>query len=97
MKRGVNWGVKTGVKLTVIDFDTPLEFIHFIAKNMEKLPPGTPIVKTGRGYHIWLRPMQSTKTQHITGGDIKGEGGYVVAPPSVHATGAIYSFMCISV
>lgn len=59
------------------------------------------IVKTGRtepgpGYHIFIRASGSAPT--ITGGafrtelglDVKGEGGYVVADPSLHASGRFY-------
>jgi len=55
----------------------------------------TLIVKTGRGLHIYLRAPDNieVKTQKFDGVDIKGEGGYVVAPPSIHPSGATYTFV----
>jgi len=89
----VNWGVKTGPDLTVIDFDTSQAFADFIVKNLEKLPDNTPIVKTGRGYHIWLKPEQEVRNKQFKNIDIKATGGYVVAPPSVHSNGTRYRFI----
>jgi hypothetical protein len=61
--------------------------------NAGKLPDNTPIVKTGRAYHIWLQTTKQVRSQHYEGFDIKGEGGYVVAPPSIHANGNQYTFI----
>lgn len=89
-----NWGVRTGTNLSVIDFDTRQAFIDFAVRNIEKLPEGIPIVQTGRGYHIWFKPTQPLKDMHFEGIDIKGEGGQVVAPPSIHrGTGKRYRFI----
>ena len=93
LRPGVNWGVKTGQALTVIDFDTKQAFIDFCVTNLDKLSPDTPIVKTGRGYHVWVRCKAATRNQHYLGVDIKGEGGYVVAPPSIHPNGRTYKFI----
>ncbi len=79
-----NWGIRTGGDFAVIDLDTKESYYQFIAENAEKLPINTPIVKTGRGYHIWFRPTQPLRDMHFQGIDIKGEGGQVVAPPSIH-------------
>lgn len=49
-----NWGLKTGGNFAVIDFDNNDSFAKFIAQNIDRLPDGIPIVKTGRGYHLWL-------------------------------------------
>jgi hypothetical protein len=93
IKTGVNWGVKTGPNLTVIDFDTKEAFLDFIVNNLEKLSEDTPIVKTGRGYHIWLKSIEPIRCQQFEGIDIKGEGGYVVTPPSRHPNGKEYKFI----
>jgi len=93
LKSGINWGVRTGASLSVIDFDTQQAFIDFIIENIDKLPENTPIVKTGRGYHIWFKPKETIRNQHYEGIDIKGVGGYVVAPPSIHPNGTQYKFV----
>ncbi len=93
LRPSVNWGVKTGASLSVIDFDTTQGFIDFIVMNIDKLPKDTPIIRTGRGYHIWFKPKETIRNQYFEGIDIKGEGGYIVAPPSIHANGNPYRFI----
>jgi len=56
----------------------------------------TPIVKTGkeRGYHVYLKGHYGTVVI-CSNPDIrlKGEGSYVLAPPSIHPSGAQYRFV----
>lgn len=70
--------------LVVVDFDGPL-------------PPGlrvpeTPVVKTARGSHVYLHSDVPIASSKFPGGDLKADGGYVVAPPSVHPSGVHYSW-----
>ena len=52
--------------------------------------PTTPIVTTGRGFHVYLRGQaRKRKTAY---GDLLGSGSYAIAPPSRHPTGAAYSW-----
>ena len=57
-----------------------------------------PVVWTGRGAHVFVLADEArrcgAKLMHLADGDIdyRGHGGYVVAPPSVHPSGAIYRF-----
>jgi hypothetical protein len=94
--------------LIVIDFDSEEKFKEFYEK-IDKLYPdlrdvilGTWIVETGKGRHIYLRlsidpddfrNRMRTKVRLVEGVDIKGEGGYVVAPPSLHPSGKQYRFL----
>ncbi len=87
---GVNWAVRCGPGLAALDFDTADSFHSFIQVHPEAAR--WPRVKTGRGYHLWLKPVKPIRSQTINGVEIKGIGSYVVAPPSIHPTGAIYSF-----
>jgi hypothetical protein len=53
------------------------------------------IVKTGKGYHVYVRPedpelVPKTRIRCREGVDIRGEGSYVIAPPSKHPSGASY-------
>ncbi len=57
----------------------------------------TMIVRTGRGFHLYLRPTTPAgKTTTFRLNDklhhAKSDGGYVVAPPSVHPSGSVYTF-----
>jgi putative DNA primase/helicase len=56
--------------------------------------PTTLTVITGRGKHLYFRSSVEVKnsTGRIGPGiDTRGYGGYTIAPPSVHPSGAVYS------
>lgn len=84
--------------LVVLDFDSHESLQHFIERISDDLVEKikkTWVVRTGKGYHIYLRvkgkPI-STSFRDI-GLDIQGEGKYVVAPPSLHPSGKLYEFI----
>ena len=55
--------------------------------------PVTLISITSSGPHFWFRPtgeIQSSAGRVGDGCDVRGDGGYVLAPPSVHPDGPIY-------
>ena len=60
---------------------------------IDKLETCTPIVKTGKGYHIYFKTPTPVKSIKFPNLDIKGEGGYVIAPPSIHPNGQNYIFV----
>jgi len=79
--------------LSVIDVDSE--------EGMENLAPflpnpfTPPMVFTPRGgYHFYCRhdPRVSSKVGVIPGTDLRAEGGYVVAPPSLGVNGSKYSW-----
>ena len=92
-----NIGVVCGAisdNLFVLDFDTEEIFHRFFTKT-----DGLTLVKTGRGYHVFFkaeRPIKTLKMLDSEGREIatlKGEGSYVVGPPSLHPSGACYEFI----
>lgn len=93
--RKLNLGVVTGAVsgITIVDFDSP-EAIQFAR---ERKFPKTPLVKTAKGYHAYCRYREGhrnfQKRADLPGIDLRGEGGYAVAPPSVHATGTQYEWV----
>lgn len=55
---------------------------------------GTPIAKTSRGLHIWYRVEGEQRTTKLGAKlDLKGVGGYVAAPPSLHPSGVTYEWL----
>lgn len=63
--------------------------------------PGSPTcpdgasVRTGNGWHLYLTPpggvaIRNSASKLAPGVDVRGDGGYVIAPPSVHPTGRRY-------
>ena len=93
--KGRKWnvGIVTGSPsngLVVIDFDG-----H--KNGLDAIPslslPDTFKVKTGSGEHWYFHSDEDVRnSQHklAPGVDVRGEGGYVVAPPSIHHTGNRY-------
>ncbi|QDT94182.1 bifunctional DNA primase/polymerase [Gimesia algae] len=84
-----NIGIVTGAisGVAVIDCDTMEAANRFW--NECKTPV---VVETPKGFHFFYRhPGQSVKTCQSDGYDIRGDGGYVVAPPSV-VNGKHYRF-----
>ena len=89
---GIVCGAVSG-NLVVIDFDD-LSAVPYVADTAEIIKK-TMAVKTGKGIHIYERcrePLNGLKLPnlHI---DVKGEGGYVVAPPSLHPSGVRYQLL----
>jgi hypothetical protein len=82
--------------LIVIDFDDReifAEFYNLLDEDLKAKVDSTWVVATSRGLHVYFRIPYPFKTQKIESKiDIKGEGSYVVAPPSVHPDGTIYMF-----
>jgi hypothetical protein len=92
---GFNVGIVTG-KLSgifVIDADTP----EAVAWALSNLPPCDLRVRTSKGMHFYYshdyehgRPIRN-KARIRDGIDVRAEGGYVVAPGSVHESGHLYT------
>ena len=50
-------------------------------------------MKPSRGWHLWIRTDRPVPCSRGEGYDIKGEGGYVLGPPSVHPSGKRYELV----
>jgi hypothetical protein len=92
-----NIGIDCGKSgLLVIDEDTPGAFSHYARATGEVLPV-TFTVTTGKGHHVYFRQPPGPPLGNGTGAlsgrgiDVRGHGGYVVAPGSVHHTGVLYA------
>lgn len=90
-----NIGIVTGSisGIAVVDFDSP-EAVEFARNN--GFPP-TPLVRTYKGYHAYYRYKEGVrnfqKRDDLPGIDLRGDGGYVVAPPSIHPSGIQYQWV----
>lgn len=91
----LNIGIVTGKLsgLTVVDFDTP----EAVEQAKQKGFPKGPLVKTARGFHAYCKYEEGhrnfQKKAGLPGIDFRGEGGYVVAPPSIHESGHVYQWV----
>lgn len=89
-----NIGIVTGAisNLAVVDLDSK-EAVELVKAKGGLI---TPTVKTSKGFHLYclykdgIRNFQ--KRADLPGIDLRGEGGYVVAPPSTHESGHIYQW-----
>ena len=91
-----NIGLATGHAFDVLDVDGPAgaQAIRQLAAT-HGLASSGPLVRTGGGgWHYYLAPtglgnVCPTRLEHV---DWRGRGGYVVAPPSRHASGHPYQW-----
>jgi hypothetical protein len=92
-----NIGLATGHRFDVLDVDGPTgaHAIRRLAAEHGLVSSG-PLVRTGGGgWHFYLAPT-GLGNAHPTGlenVDWRGRGGYVVAPPSRHASGHPYQWV----
>lgn len=79
--------------LVVADFDNALNLRSFLDV-LPELEEATVRVSTARGGHIYLITTENIRTFQVEefGLDIKGEGSYVLAPPSIHPSDKPYEF-----
>ena len=90
-----NIGVACGPsRLLVVDEDEPGAFAQFAADRGESVPDTFTVI-TGRGRHFWYRQPEGEQVANTAGLgglhlDLRGDGGYVVGPGSVHASGETY-------
>jgi hypothetical protein len=83
--------------LVILDFDSQEVFERFriVAQSTLKqdILEFTRVSKTSRGYHVWLKVGEPVSNQKYPSMDIKSNGGYIIAPPSVHPEGATYKLL----
>jgi hypothetical protein len=84
---------KVSGNFAVIDFDSSDAYGRFWGSKAAQLESETCVVTTARGRHVWVRTLNPPPSFKIPGlVDVKGEGGYVVGPPSIHPSGRKYEF-----
>jgi O-acetyl-ADP-ribose deacetylase (regulator of RNase III) len=93
-----NIGLATGHLFDALDVDGiegAAALRAFAADHRLQLPAG-PLVRTGSGgWHLYLTPtgLGNPAPRSLGHVDWRGRGGYVVAPPSQHASGTRYRFL----
>lgn len=90
-----NLGILTGSRsgaLVVLDFDTVEGPERELGFTPEQLAVLTMVVRTSRGWHVYTRGQHDSCTP-VAGVDVRGDGGMVVAPPSIHPSGHAYEFV----
>lgn len=95
-----NIGVRTGEisGIWVLDIDPRNggdDALADLVLEHGELPPTLQVATGGGGVHYYFKAPAGGVTcgKLVEGVDIKGEGGYVVAPPSNHASGGSYQWI----
>jgi putative DNA primase/helicase len=96
-----NIGIATGAGLLVLDVDATHDGFESLAllEDTYGALPDTPAVLTGSGgRHIYFRLPEGVTVRNSAGKlgpglDVRGDGGYVVAPPSTHPNGQRYEWL----
>lgn len=91
-------GIATGAtsKVWVLDVDGPEAMAWYDAQCVANGLTETLGVRTARGAHLYWRwpEVMVRNAQGIAPGvDVRGEGGYVCAPPTVHRSGHVYAWI----
>jgi hypothetical protein len=79
----------------VIDIDPRnggQEGLAALQQKLGRLPSGPMVETGGGGFHLYFRHPNGDLRSSLEadGVDLKGDGGFVVAPPSIHASGEKY-------
>ncbi|HHV62226.1 MAG TPA: hypothetical protein GXX51_06270, partial [Firmicutes bacterium] len=87
---GIVTGAISGIVVLDIDGDEGKASVKSLSL------PATPVAETGKGWHYYFKhpggqvPNAVGLLPHV---DLRGDGGYVVAPPSIHPSGRQYRWV----
>jgi replicative DNA helicase len=90
-----NIGIVTGRISNLVVFDLDSEDAVDYANDLGGFP-ATPKVKTRKGYHLYMRHPGFEVRNQVNSNfkiDIRADGGYVAAPPSIHGSGHQYGWV----
>ena len=88
-----NIGLAIPAGFLVVDIDAPEALGPLQAEDLTL--PTTASATTGRGEHLWYSTGGASITNRVAvfpNIDIRAKGGFVVAPPSIHPSGALYEW-----
>jgi hypothetical protein len=93
-----NIGLRTGCGLTVLDVDPRHGGDRALSAHLHtrsvRLAPTPEVATGGGGSHYYFAAPEHLRSARLPGGglELKADGGYVVAPPSIHPTGPRYTW-----
>jgi hypothetical protein len=90
---GIPTGSVSGVWILDVDGGDGEATLRGLQARLGALPRTREVI-TGGGRHLWFKytgPIPSTADTRIGAGvHTRGDGGYVIVPPSIHQSGALY-------
>ena len=78
-------------RLLVRDFDTSVGYDDWATREPD-LANELPTCRTSRGFHVYARSDTPTASTCLDDGELRSDGNYVVAPPSIHPSGMAYTW-----
>ena len=89
-----NVGLATGIAFDVLDVDGDNGMAALAVEIPVDAPTiDGPTVTTGRGCHVYVGPTGlGNRAGVLPSVDFRGQSGYVIAPPSIHPSGAVYTW-----
>ena len=78
-------------RLVVRDFDSDASYRNWQTEYPDA-SKSLPTVATCQGFHVYARSAESIPSRHLDDGEIRSNGHYVAAPPSIHPDGPTYSW-----
>lgn len=101
IKTNLNIGIATGDNFWVLDIDAKsggLDVLESWENKYGSLPETLTSKTGGGGIHLLFKIPRSIKipsnaNKLAVGVDIRGAGGYIAAPPSVHPNGTLYEWV----
>lgn len=89
-----NIGLRTGLVFDVLDVDGPIGMAALDGTPHSVTIDGPTCKTGGGGDHVYVLPTGlGNRAGLLPKVDWRGDGGYVIAPPSVHASGQIYRWL----
>ena len=93
---GIATGAVSGVFVLDVDGMEGEQSLRQLEQSNGELPPTVEAI-TGKGRHCYFRigehgAVRNSASQIAPGLDIRGDGGYVIAPPSTHPSGRAYAW-----
>lgn len=92
---GIATGAISGIWVLDIDGDDGESSLRRLEEQNSPLPTTVEVISGGKGRHLYFRypallRINNSARKLGAGLDVRGDGGYIVAPPSVHPSGALY-------
>ncbi len=92
---GIVTGAESGILVLDVDGKQGEQSLIELERRYGPLPDSYTVRTGGGGQHLYFlwpkgADVRNSQSRIAPGLDIRGNGGYVVAPPSVHASGARY-------
>ncbi|NOG73723.1 bifunctional DNA primase/polymerase [Roseicella sp. DB1501] len=91
---GIPTGLPSGIFVVDVDGDAGEASLHDLEASYGSLPSTVEAITGGGGRHLFFRYRAGigNRVKFVPGLDVRGDGGYVCAPPSIHPSGRSYAW-----